>query len=464
MKPRKAVALFDSATGMLRTLARYLRGRDTPLVGQAPDWTEPALSAFLQGTNQLPRRAKETAYAAAGWREAISPERTGEIDANELAHWVVDHYPRRRYPAVFIGSSNGALVHAAAALGVPWLPQTLLVPVRRRGGHPDEPQGDLEAMRASGKALLDANPELALHHMHDPNQDRLMIAGMSYFRIKWLALPPAYRDFLRDWLVPGGTIVVADCTLSWPTTRVDDRYVFQHGALGGATAEEFQQGGPRVADLLARYGSPYRTWQAPPADSHSPEAEWGFAGELLADLTTFAKQDPGHRLAHLRFPHPESPSPAVADIYRDWYARRDIPTGRLLVENFLLLEPWLALRTGSVPYWAVFNTEPSRAALATYLDGVDPYDEIRLTLMSHGVDSIGLASIRDWEEVTSRARKVGTLLGVDRNHYPRDFATFARFHQELSRVRAHYPMPPSLELRDIEGYFDARSDITRTLY
>ncbi len=124
--------------------------------------------------------------------------------------WVVDHYPRQRYSAVIIGSSNGAAVHLAAALGVPWLPQTLL-PVRQHGIHPDEPTQDMAAGREPAETLLAANPELVLHHMHDANQDRLMIRRMTYFRVKWLRLPPAYRRFVLDTVAPGGVVFVLDC-------------------------------------------------------------------------------------------------------------------------------------------------------------------------------------------------------------------------------------------------------------
>jgi hypothetical protein len=112
--------------------------------------------------------------------------------------------------------------------------------------------------------------------MHDANQDRLMIAGMTYFRVKWRRLAKAYREFLERTLSPGATLVVMDCGLKWWTTTVEERYVFQHGAPGGATKEEFQNGGPRVADYLRRYDSPHRTWDYPEPDGESPEAEWEF--------------------------------------------------------------------------------------------------------------------------------------------------------------------------------------------
>ncbi|MEU0108441.1 hypothetical protein ABZ313_24200 [Streptomyces sp. NPDC006251] len=458
MKASRAVAAFDSSTGMLRALSRFLAGRDIPAIGQLPAALEPPLSGLLGTVNRLPTAAQERVYAASGWAEAIPVRRAGDVRSEALSAWVTGHYPRRRYPMIFIGSTNGALVHLAAALDAPWLPQTLLLPVRRRGVAPDDPHGDLAAVRDAGRALLAANPDLALHHMHDPNQDRLMIAGMTYFRVKWSRLPEAYRRFIHDHLAPGGTLVAVDCTLRWPTTRIDDRYVFQFGALGDATPEEYRQGGPRVADLLARYGAPVRRWDPPAADGESPEAEWGLQPALLDDLTTFAGQ---HRidLHLLRFDTPQRLSPAVADLYRAWYANRGLPTGRLLVESFLLLDPWQALRTGSVPYWAVFGTETFRAGLEAYLDATDPYDEIRILLFNHGTDSIGLGSAESWQRTADRARKIGVLTGADATAYPRDFASLVRSHRELSKIRTHYPMPLPLDAADTAAMLTTQEQI-----
>jgi hypothetical protein len=459
--PRHKVAAFDSATVMLRALSRYLRGEDFPLLGQLPRRWEPALSAVMGAANRLPRPLAEKAYAVSGWAEAVPADRIGEISGDALAEWIAGHYPRRRYPVVFVGSSNGALVHLAAALGAPWLPQTLLIPVRRRGGHPDEPRAALRAHRPAGEALVAANPDLVLHHMHDAAQDRLMVAGMSYFRVKWRRLPAAYLAFLRDCLAPGGTVIVSECEVRWPTTRVGERYVFQHGAVGGTTIDEFRHGGPRIADYLTRYGSPYRRWDAPEPDGDSPEAEWGFEPGLLPGLRDAAAAR-RHRIVRLRYADPQDLSRPVADLYRSWYRRREMPADRLLAECFAVLEPWWALRTGSVPYWMVFNTEPSRRSLLSYLDdgaAADPYDEIRLMLFSHGVDSPGLATVDGWREALARARKIGAFTGVDTRAFPRDFACLARAHRELSRVRTRYPMPAPLPLGDVAAFLAGRDDI-----
>src|SRR6266851_6835286 len=145
-----------------------------------------------------------------------------------------------------VGSSNGAAVHLWAALGIPWLPQTFLVPVARSGVPPDEPLEELRWAEPHAATVLARNPDLDLHHMQDPVQDRLMVQHMSYFRLKRLTLGAAYESFLRESLEPGGTIIVMECGLSWPTMRRGPRHVFQFGALGGATADEMMRGGPRV--------------------------------------------------------------------------------------------------------------------------------------------------------------------------------------------------------------------------
>ncbi|WP_406690842.1 hypothetical protein REH65_00995 [Saccharopolyspora sp. ID03-671] len=444
MRAARAVASFDSATGMLRALSACLAGRDVPALGATPRSAVPAISALLGAVNRLPPSLADRVYATSGVSEAVPPDRLADIDADDLAEWVVDPYPRRRYPVIFIGSSNGALMHLAAALDAPWLPQTLLIPVRRGGVDRDDPSAELEAGRRPGWELLRTNPELVLHHMHDPNQDRLMIAGMSYFRVKWRRLPVAYRRFVREHLAPDGVVVSAECGLDWPVTRIDDRHVFQFGALGGADEQEYFTGGPRVREFLRRYGSERRSWSPPTSDERAPEAEWGFEPQLLDDLDAL-----GFSLRRLRFDHPEDLSPAVAALHRDWFAAHGLPADRLLVETFLLMEPHWALRTGSVPFWLAFNAGHSPEALREHLDAVG-YDEIRMMLFSHGTESIGLAPMQTWQDLVGRARRFGTVLGADPQAYPRDFAGLVRAHRELTRVSPR-TAPPAMSFQEAES-------------
>jgi len=190
-RPPRGLARFDSAAGMALALADYLHGRPFTSPSQSP-----LLDRVMPAFNLLPRRAREWAYSIGGMTEGIDARRARHFDMERVAEWLVGLYPERPYPAVFVGSSNGALTHLAAALGVPWLPQTFLCPIRAPFSDPDDAQRGFEKGRPIVDALLAADSRIAVHHMQDPNQDRLMLRSMSYFRLKYRALPLGYREFL----------------------------------------------------------------------------------------------------------------------------------------------------------------------------------------------------------------------------------------------------------------------------
>ena len=450
------LADFDSATGMLRALAACLHGKEFANLGLTA-----ALKPVAIGTNLLPTAIRQEVYKLGGYFEAVAPEKLERVKDEDIARWVVDQFPARRYPAVLIGASNGALTHLAAALDAPWLPQTFLIPVRQRGIEVDEPKQALEFGREPGRRLLEANPDLQLHHMHDANQDRLMTHYMTYFRIKRRRLGEAYARFLAERLQPGGIIILVECNHSWPTTRVGPRHVFQHGGAGGISAEEYLEGGPRVARWFAQRGLKRQRWESPAPDGESPEAEWGFEETLGADVVRFATAH-GHRVVRITFDEPEDPSPLVADLYRWWYRARDMPANRLLVDCFILMDPRYTLRLGAVPFWMKFNTEVSARALERYLDEAEPYDEIHLMLFAHGVHSIGLTPIERWRALLRHARQRGCFVGVDEKAYPADFAVFARYHPALRKIPGRHPLPPPLSWAQFEEFISQTGADRRT--
>ena len=446
--PPQTIANFDSASAMLRANALYLRGKEFTGVGFMPRSIRP----LGHVVNRLPESVKEQMYIWSGYSEAIPGEKMGEVDIEDITDWAVSEYPARQYPAVMIGSSNGAAVHLNAALGIPWLPQTFLIPVRQAEVHPDDTIHGMNAGRKPAERLLAANPDIQLHHMHDANQDRLMLGKMGYFRVKKLRLGRNYERFLEENLEPGGTIIINECHRTWPSTRLGDRHVFQHGALGGATEDEFHHGSERVEEYLARYDSHRRRWDSPEINEETPEAEWGFESALREDIERFA-QERGFRIRRLVYTEPEHLSPLVADLYRWWYRQRQLQPNRLLVESFILLEPYWALRTGSVPFWMKFNMEPSLQWIEQYLREADPYDFIHLMLFSHGVEAVGLPSIEDWRRVLTYAAKEGRFAGVDETVFPRDFAAFVRYQTDLMDIPARYPLPGYMTLDQFDRFF-----------
>ena len=432
LKPK--IANFDSSTAMLRALASHLKDQDFIALGSFPKWSVPFMSVVGGTVKRLPSALRSAVYSFSGWTEAVAQRKIvgPRTDPGNVAEWLCSHYPKRRYPAVMIGSSNGALMHVCAACGIPWLPQTYLMPVSHRRLDPNAVETELARMRGLALRFLDAHRDVALHHMHDPSQDWLMVQLMSYFRLKYLRLPDAYKKFITQCLEPGGTICIINCELSWSTTRIADRYIFQMGALGGPTADEYLNGGPRVAAFLEQKHASVRRWTAPEPDATRPEAEWGFEATLTSELRDFAGVN-GYKLEMLSFSHPEDLSPPVADLYASWYREHGFAAKELLVESFILMDPHRTLRAGLVPFWMFFNLIPSLDSLETYLDARSPFDEIAIMLFSHGVRSIGLATIDEWNRCLARARERGFYVGVDTRAYPQDFATFVNYSRDLER-------------------------------
>ncbi|GAB3893440.1 hypothetical protein GCM10029964_070220 [Kibdelosporangium lantanae] len=356
-----------------------------------------------------------------------------------VARWVTGHYEPRRYPGVLVGSSNGAAVHLATALGFPWLPQTLLIPVRWRGNDPARPDRALEFGVAVASELLRRNEDVALHHMHDANQDELMIGQMAYFRVKRQRLGAAYEQFLRERLAPDAPIVVLADESTWPVTNVADRHVFQVGAQGGIGPEDYDRHG-----IVP--------------DTDAPEAEWGFDPGLLVDVRRFAAET-GHPVHVIRYPDPHALSGPVADLHHTWFTDNGITTDRLLVESFLMIDPTRTLAAGLVPLWTMFPVGSAvQATVAHVRSAPGRYRSAHVGLFPHGVESRGIAGPDRWR--TALRGLELQFMGVDIRRYPADFAALVRYGSALRRMpRVAAPGPGSLGIDTVlaEVGRDARS-------
>lgn len=441
------VGEFDSSWGMLRALTNSLSGKDFPGIGSLP-----GAKPFELLVGRLDQRLGQRVYAWTGWSETVAPEVLSSVRAEDISQAVVDLYPEDPYDALMIGPSNGAAVHLCAALRAPWLPQTFLIPVSRPSMDPDDIMRDMEWGREPGEILLKNNSELALYHMHDPDHDRLMVRRMAYFRVKRRSLGETYRRFLEEKLSPNATIYLIDCRLRWPSSQVGERHFFQLGGAGGIPAEEYLRGSERIARFLEQQGSRVRQWTAPAIDAERPEAEWGFQPELGEDTIQVARRL-GYRVVRIVFEDPQDLSPLVADFYRWWYQSKGVRSSQVLVESFILLDPFWALRTGSVPFWMLFNGKSSADAAKEYLASVAQYDYLYVMLLSNGIAPIEGTSIEDWRSVLRLARVRGEFIGVDEERFPYDFASFLRYNAELkNKIASRYEMPGQATVQELEAF------------
>lgn len=143
----------------------------------------------------------------------------------------------------------------------------------------------------------------------------------------------------------------------------------------------------------------------------------------------------------------------MADLYRWWYERLGRPTNRLLVESSVHVDPMWALRTGSVPFWLPSAMESDYELLRGYLESVDPYEFIHLSLAPPGGALPGVVPLDRWDELLLRhAVRQGRLLGVDPEEYPTGLGSTARYHEEVRRIPSRQPLPGPLSISDVGGF------------
>lgn len=411
LAPEKVVASFDSASVLHAATVSALQQHAFPHLGNPP-----VLAALVRVAGRLPWPVLRRLYARIGGAEGIDADRLGEVDLAEVAASFADAYPGRRYPAALIGSSNGALTHLAAAMQVPWLPGTVLVPVARVAD-PQRPDLALEFGRRVAPALLEANPDVVLHQMHDALQDELMVARMSYFRTKWRTLPDAYAAFLGERLEPGAPVLLVEDRSTWPVTRLGDRHVFQTGGRGGSTPEQY----------LSR---PF----APQPDDEAPEAEWGADPGFTAAVQAWCAAN-GHPCVVLSFEGPQDAAAPVASVLREWTAERGGDADRLLVPSFVLGDPWRTIEIGRVPFWTFFPVEPAFESLDRHLAAADPpYATVEVMLFQHGAHSPGVVMPDAAASLIRRHGARPRLVAVDPRRSPHDIGSLARYGPLLARV------------------------------
>jgi hypothetical protein len=440
---------FDSSVNTVRAVGGFLHGEDHRALNMGP---RSHLLADVLATSP-PDRVRAALFRAMGFQQGIPLDRVRQIDVDDYDEWAVRQYDKGPYPVVVIGSTSGGVVHLAAALGAPFLPQTTLTAVRDLATQSDDAVGAMEALTPTTRLIAQRNPRVAVYHMHDPAQDRPMLEAMAYMRLKRLRLGRVYERFLEENLAPGGTILQVECTRDWSTRAVGERAYFQFGCLGGVPEEEYHESGERISKYLEQEDAPVRRWDPPEMDARRPEAEWGWDPSLGEDVATLADRF-GYQVRRLVSREPQEHSPLVADLYRWWYDRLGRPTGRLVVESYVQWDPMIALETASVPFWLRFNMDPAYEELADYLRTAAPYEQIYLNLFSQGIESPGVVPVERWAELIERyVTGKGEVVGVDRDTYPMDAGGTLRFTKAFKRaIRERLPLPESLRISDIDHF------------
>ncbi|MFJ6198945.1 hypothetical protein [Micromonospora sp. NPDC092111] len=431
----RVVAAGSTGRVLVAATARALRGVDCADLGHPTP-----LSRFTVA----PEPVRRAAVARAVGRVALTAEQAVEVDGERVARWIVDQYPRRRYPAVVLGSPHAASAHLAVALGVPWLPAGFEMTAHWRQGAVDRPRAALDHGAAVAARILAGNPDLHVRQVHCPASRGALAGGTVTLLARWRALPVAYAHFLADLLASGAPLLLIGDARSWPVLDSGQGHSFQLGSpASGLEPVDFHPDSPVLRQVLRAAGGDGAGWEPPEVSAAREHAEHGVEPGFEAGVRCWARGR-GHDLHRVHVPRPGALSAATADLYRRWLRRAGKTGNRLVVECGRLLDPWQVVRAGLVPYWCENATRRSVEEVEWWLAGSEPFSSVDVLPESPGLRSPALAGLPQWLAVAAFGRRRRALDRSAARGYPVASVPTRRATEVLRGQPYDLPTPPPL--------------------
>jgi hypothetical protein len=434
----------ESASPVItRAVASALLKRDFD-VFDFPWWQKVGLAAL----SVFPARV---ARQVAQWNMALSALEPGMADclsADDLVDERLNDYKDLTgdFEVVVVGAAlGGAAAHLAVAMGAPFLPQPFILSFR--GGSPDDEVGShFELSKQLGDRILANNKGVVAIGHFDPIHDGWLTRKVNHLRLKLTDLPSGYRDFLRNRLRPGGSILYLDCGARWLQYALGPRHFYQIGGWGGIPAQEFFQGSERIDTALTAADSPHRGgWQlSGKMPEERAESEWGSMSGLDDALEAFAAER-GFSFHRLRMPQPHDFSWLAFKAQEELCNRSGVRPQGVIIETFTQYDPSTALKGGLLPLWLIFNTYDSLEFLQRCRGAFPPEGRVffsGLVTLSRTPDMV------PWEGWARALEGLAwTNIGARPKRYPEDLAALWRWPMKLRAWVRDHPAPLTARLR-----------------
>ncbi len=462
-KPRNPppnLTVGDSAVAALRASQTVLQQRHFDPFPQSPGVRN--LAMLL---NRLPPDIRIGLADLVSMSVARCFDTFSKIDPNAAAKWVTDGYPAERYPGCILGAPGLAAVFLSGLTGFPFLPQPLLFNARR-DMKLDDAQAYLDAGLELAEPLIEKHPDIEATIHYDPVHDRFLIKRMVFVRLKFLTLPPAYKDFVERRLIPGAPVILLDCGFQWLRAEVSRRIFFQLGGLGGFAPQDFVDEIQVLREYRVDWGaSSDSSWGIDKPYSFGPESEWGSTGAFIEDAEEWCRKS-DHRPLRVSHDDPGDLSRLVFNLYRKCRQGSKPPTDVYLAV-FTHTEPRFPLVTGCLPLWLPFITHDSRDLAQEILSSwrgtssTGPEGSVYVTLHPSFCSPPDLVSIQAWRNLLSGFFKEIHFLGVDEGRYPSDLGSYVAMYPAAvaASKRAAYPGTPFRRptVSELEEIFVTRS-------
>jgi hypothetical protein len=335
------------------------------------------------------------------------------------------------FPAITVGAAlGGATTYLSLALGGPFLPQAFVLTLKggSLSGDVDE---YLQRSLEPALSIADANPGLMTIQHYDPVHDGWMTRFVNHLRFKLLDLPPAYAEFIKSRLEPGGAVMYLEGGASWMRYRIGPRSIFQVGGWGGISAQEFLESSERLRAFSLHSGLKKTDWKLNnyPLEQ-GPESEWGSEPGLAEALEAFCGSE-GYRFVRIRLPHPNDFSRLAFAAALKLIEKEDRKPAGVLVEMFSQFDASASMQSGLLPLWLIFNTDDSLA----YLKEMRARFPVGKPVFFSPLATFSLPPDRtpfdEWASALADYNWVN--IGARRSHYPADARALVRWAEPLRK-------------------------------
>jgi hypothetical protein len=262
------------------------------------------------------------------------------------------------------------------------------------------------------------NPGCITVQHYDPIHDEWVVRYANHLRMKLTSLPQEYAEFLRQNLVPGGSIIFLDSQARWLRYRLGERSYIQVGGWGDISPQEFLDGSERISRFCREVGYQFDRWRLDGYQlEEGPESEWGCEPGLALALEEFCNRE-GYRLVRISLPDPFDYSKLAFRVIEYQLSQADREPAGVLIECFGQFDATAVLRAGLLPVWLVFNTLDNLG----YLESVRPQFPKGKPVFFSPLMTFSFAPDRvpweEWERALAGLEWIN--IGPRASHYPAD--------------------------------------------
>lgn len=417
-----------------------------------PAWQKTLLTAM--GT--LPQDVARFAISRFESISGLNPKVMDDFSLDAMVRTRLNDYNGLSgpFPAIMVGAAlGGAATYLSLALGGPFLPQAYVVSLKR-GSYSGDVNEYLHRTLDTALRIAEDNPGLMTIQHYDPVHDGWMTRFINHLRFKLLDLPPAYAEFIRTTVEPGGAVVYLDSGATWLRYRIGLRSFFQVGGWGGISPEEFLEGSERIRAYARPAGLNSTDWKLKDYPlERGPESEWGSEPELAEALEIFCRSE-GYRFVRIHLPHPNDfPRLAFSAAKSLLEKEGRLPSG-VLVEMFTQFDATASRLAGLLPLWLVFNTPDSLEFLREMRAKFPADKPIFFSPLATFSMTPDLVPWKEWETVLAGLNWMN--IGTRPNHYPADARALVKWFEPLRDwVRENFrPIHAHLSAEEIGNLAD----------